>query len=71
MIQTEVKHRFSRILTEHRKSIGYLQKEVAAKIEEKPSTYAAWEEGRAQPHYHQLDKLYRIFGESFIEKLFQ
>jgi transcriptional regulator with XRE-family HTH domain len=68
---TQVKSHYAKKLETIRKSAGYRQKEVAAAIGEKPSTYAAWEEGRAQPHLHQIDKLHKWYGEWFIEKLFQ
>lgn len=71
MIQTNIKTKFGRLLEETRNAQNLKQKEVAAKIGEKLKTYQAWEEGRTQPHLHQIDKLFRIYGETFIEKLFQ
>ena len=48
---------FGLLLVELRENVHLTQHEIAAIIEEKRGTYAAWEEGRATPNPRQLAAL--------------
>jgi transcriptional regulator with XRE-family HTH domain len=60
---------FSQNITELRKARKMTQEEVAASLEEKLSTYQAWEEGRNKPRADKLTKICQFFEYHDIYRL--
>ena len=58
---------FCKNLREIRKACGFIQKDVAIKLQVVESCYANWEQGRTEPNVDMLRKLGNIFNVTIDE----